>query len=62
MSKLRDKRKASGLTVSALAESASVNPRMIQKYENGEKDISKAAVSTVLALAKVLGCTVEDLI
>lgn len=35
--------------------------RTLQQYELKTKDISKASVQTVLALANVLGCQVEDL-
>jgi hypothetical protein len=31
-------------------------------YEQRHKDINKASVETVHSLAKVLGCSVEDLI
>ena len=35
---------------------------MIQLYEQGQNDISKAQVSVVVNLAHVLHCSVEDLI
>lgn len=60
--KLRECRKTSKLSVNDLAEASGVNARMIQKYENGEKNINKAAVMTVKALAKALGCQIEDII
>jgi len=31
-------------------------------YEQRRKDLGKAAVSTVLALARTLGCRIEDLL
>ena len=62
MSKLQEKRKEQGLTQAELAAKSKVNIRMIQHYEQGFKDISKAQVSIVLALAKALGCGVEDII
>lgn len=31
-------------------------------YEQRNKDINKASAETVLSLAKVLGCTMEDLL
>ena len=34
----------------------------IQMYEQRRKDLGKAAVSTVLALARTLGCRIEDLL
>ncbi len=60
--KLQTLRKNSGYSQAELAERAGVNKRMIQQYEIGVKDINKAAGSTLLALARVLGCKVEDLL
>ena len=62
MSKLQEMRKAKGLNVKQLGELAGVNHRMIEKYENGERDIGAAAARSVLALARALGCSVADLI
>lgn len=59
--KLQMLRKNSGYSQSELAERSGVNKRMIQQYEIGAKDINKAAGTTLLALARVLGCEVEDL-
>lgn len=60
--KLQVLRKNSGYSQSELAERSGVNKRMIQQYEIGAKDINKAAGTTLLALARVLGCDVEDLL
>lgn len=60
--KLQQLRKNSGYSQSELAERSGVNKRMIQQYEIGAKDINKAAGTTLLALARVLGCEVEDLL
>ena len=60
--KLQELRKNSGYSQSELAERSGVNKRMIQQYEIGAKDINKAAGTTLLALARVLGCEVEDLL
>ena len=62
MSKLQDIRKANNLSQSKLAEKSGVNLRMVQKYENGEKDINKAQGITLYKLAQALDCTVEDLL
>jgi DNA-binding transcriptional regulator YiaG len=59
---LQQIRKDAGLSVQELAEQSGVNFQMIQKYESGNKDINKAAASTVKALAQALGCSIEDLI
>lgn len=60
--KLQSLRKNSGYSQAELAERSGVNKRMIQQYEIGAKDINKAAGTTLLALARVLGCEVEDLL
>lgn len=59
--RLQRQRKISGYSQRVLAEKAGVNLRTLQQYELRSKDINKAAGSTLLALAKVLGCRVEDL-
>jgi len=55
-------RTAYGCTQAELAQRANVSLRSIQMYEQRNKDINKASVDTVYRLAKVLGCTMEDLI
>jgi transcriptional regulator with XRE-family HTH domain len=62
MSKLQDIRKANNLSQSKLAEKSGVNLRMVQKYENGEKDINKAQAITLHLLAQALDCSIEDLL
>lgn len=51
-----------GFTQAELAQRSGVSLRSIQMYEQRNKDINKASVDTIYRLAKVLGCTVEDLI
>lgn len=51
-----------GCTQAELAQFSGVSLRSIQMYEQRNKDINKASVVTVHSLAKVLGCTVEDLL
>lgn len=60
--KLQILRKNSGYSQSELAQRSGVNKRMIQQYEIGAKDINKAAAGTLLALARVLGCEIDDLL
>ena len=55
-------RTAYGITQSELAKMADVSLRSIQMYEQRNKDINKASVETIYRIAKVLGCTIEDLI
>lgn len=51
-----------GLTQRALGEKAGVSVRMIEKYEQGVKNLNHASAETVYKLAKALGCRMEDLI
>ena len=55
-------RSAYGCTQAKLAKSSGVSLRSIQMYEQRNKDINKASVDTIYRIAKVLGCTIEDLI
>ena len=55
-------RKAYGCTQAALAKQAGVSLRSVQMYEQRKKDINKASAETLYRIARVLGCTVEDLI
>ena len=60
--RLQAQRKISGYSQRELAEKVGVNLRTLQQYEIRAKGINKAAGATLLALAKVLGCRVEDLL
>lgn len=51
-----------GCTQAELAKRSGVTLRSIQMYEQRRKDINKASVETLYRIAKVLGCTIEDLI
>ena len=51
-----------GCTQAELAKRSNVSLRSIQMYEQRNKDINRASAETVLSLAKVLGCTMEDLL
>ena len=62
MNTLKHYRQQAGLTQAALAERAGIDVRMVQHYEQGQKPLDKAAAITVLNLARVLGCSVADLI
>lgn len=55
-------RKACGCSQAELAKRTGVTLRSIQMYEQRKKDINKASAETLYRLAKVLGCTIEDLI
>ena len=62
MSNLKLIRQSNKLSQTQLAELSGVNVRMIQNYEQGNKDINKAQVITVYKLAEALKVSVEDLI
>ncbi len=62
MSNLKLIREAKGLTQREVAEAAGVSFRSYQHYEQGERDLNKTQVDTVCKIAKVLGCTAEELI
>jgi len=55
-------RRIFGYSQKELSEKSGVNLRTLQQYELRTKDINKASVQTVLALANVLGCRVEELL
>ena len=61
-SKLQRQRKRCGYSQKELAGRSGVNLRTLQQYELKTKDIGKASVQTVVALANVLGCRAEDLL
>ena len=62
MSNLKRIREERNLSQSKLAELSGVNLQMIQKYEQGVKDINKAQAITLLTLANVLECKIEDIL
>ncbi|MCR5508921.1 MAG: helix-turn-helix domain-containing protein [Lachnospiraceae bacterium] len=62
ISRLQEYRKKIGYTQAKLAERSGVNLRTLQQYEIGDKDINRAAAGSVLAMAKVLHCTPEDIL
>nr|DAF88553.1 MAG TPA: Helix-turn-helix XRE-family like protein [Siphoviridae sp. ctqzz19] len=62
MNKLKEKRMQQKLSQSQLAKASGVSLRMLQKYEQGNRDIKKAQAETVYKLAKALNCQMEELI
>lgn len=54
-------RTAYGYSQAELARQSGVSLRSIQMYEQRRKDVNKASVETIYALAKALGCEIEDL-
>lgn len=61
-SKLKEFRMDYGITQIELSKCSGVSLRSIQMYEQLQKDISKANVTSVVNLARVLGCNVEELL
>ncbi len=61
-SPLEEVRKSKKMTVPQLAKLSGVNTQMIYKYEQGIKDIQKASVYTVCALADALVTNVRDIV
>lgn len=62
MKNLKMIREHVGISQATLAKESGVSIRMISFYEQGVKDINKAAGITLYQLAKTLGCTIEDLL
>lgn len=62
VSNLQQQRKKCGLSQRELSETSGINLRTLQQYELSAKDINKAAVSTVRALSKALGCKMEEIL
>lgn len=60
--RLQIQRKISGYSQRELSEKSGVSLRSIQQYEQRAKDINKASVTHLIALAKTLGCQIEDLV
>ena len=60
--KLKQQRKICGYTQKELAEKSGVKLRTLQQYESRAKDINKASVQVVKAMATALGCHIEDLL
>ena len=59
---LKRMRKISGLTQKELSKESGVSLRMIQLYEQGQNDLSKAQAKVVLSLARTLGCDATELV
>jgi DNA-binding transcriptional regulator YiaG len=59
---LRRLRESAGLSQAGLAEQAAVSLRSVQMYEQRNKDINRAQAITLVKIARVLGCEVEDLL
>ena len=61
MTRLRMYRERRGFSQSELARESGVSVRMIQHYEQRQKDLNKAQTKTIWMLARALHCSMEDL-
>lgn len=59
---LKSERERAGLSQSELARKSGVDVRKIQGYEQGLRNINRAAVETVLDLAEALDVSVYKII
>lgn len=62
ISRLKRLRAYAGYTQKELSEVSGVSLRMIQLYEQGQNDLSKAQANVVLHLAQALHCDVRELL
>lgn len=60
--RLKRIREASGFSQSRLAELSGINIRNIQLWELKRQDINRAAAASLASIARVLHCTIEDLL
>lgn len=59
---LKELRQAAGISQAELARRSGVNKRMIEHYEQGFKDLSKAAFETGLRIAEALDVEPRELL
>lgn len=62
VTRLQTLRRLAGYSQKMLALKSGVNLRNIQQYEQRKKNINKAAAINLVAISRVLGCRVEDLL
>ena len=60
--RLKELRKAAGLTRDQLGELAQVSSRLIEQYEQRRRDVNAARADTFLALARALHCPPDALL
>lgn len=61
-SQLQHTRLVHDLSQSQLAAAAGINPRMLQHYEQGVKELSGAKLATLLKICLALNCKLEDIL
>ena len=62
MSQMKRQREAAGMTQAQLAALTGINIRMIQHYEQGQKNLDGAHLNTLLRLCLALHCPLAALI
>lgn len=62
LSKIKQKRIKAGYSQKGLADLSCVPIKNIQSYEQNPDKVRKASVENILSIAKVLDCTIEDLL
>lgn len=62
MTKLQTARQRAGFTQTELAKLADIPLKTLQAYEQGQRDISKAAIRTIYNLAAILRCNINDIV
>lgn len=60
--KLKEIRKKRGMTQAELAKKSGLNPRTLQDYEQGSKDLNSARLETILRLCVALECKMIDIV
>ena len=62
MNNLQKIRIEKGLSQGQLAIKAKVNKRTIEAWEQGVRNINHAQAETLYRIARILGCSIEDLL
>lgn len=62
VSNLQRLRQDAGLSQAKLAAAAGINARVLQNYEQGQRDLSGAKLATLLKICIALGCTLHDIL
>lgn len=61
-SKLKQMRVRNGFSQQQLADATGIKKRLIQTYEQGERNIDCSQISTLCALCEALNCQISDLL
>lgn len=61
-SKLQTARKTAGMTQAQLSTRTGIKLQVLQQYERGARDISRALLPTLLKLCNTLNCRLTDIV